>query len=115
MTQRQVKYRGISNAIVTAINMNKLTGQLTFANIRPILPEGKQDAPEKTICKTLDNLVKKGAIVNRGGRYFTREAAAAHVQAQQKPEVSIHGKLVKTEMLAGKITALVEVTSLEYK
>jgi len=110
-----MSFRGISVTIRKGINNNDLKGQLTPTSVRKVLDGVKASAPDQVIEKSLKYMAKNGDIVDKNGRFFTKEAAAAQVSAIQRPEVAITGKLVKSEMLAGKITATVEVTSLEYK
>lgn len=107
-------FRGISGSIRRAINMNELKGQLVSTNIRMILPQEKSDAPDKVIEKSLKYLAKNGDIVMKNNRFFTKEAAAAQL-ISDTPSVMIFGKLLESELTNGKMTALVEVTSLEYK
>jgi hypothetical protein len=116
------KYRGISGVVRRAANQGYLDGEIKPADIRPLLPEGKNSAPDKVIIKSLYYLASQGDIVQVGGRYFVKGSEPkVHRQIQipetktSKGDALVVGKIISMDTIDGKLVAKVEVSSLEYR
>lgn len=123
---RYQKYRGLAGIIRRAANFGHLTGEIKPEDVRELLPESKNDAPDKVINKSLYYLSEQGDIVQIGERYFVKgsepkpkdyrqiEMVAPKVSASPG-EALVTGKIVSMDTVDGKLIAKVEVSSLEYR
>lgn len=108
-TPKARHYKGICSAVRYAINTGKLEGKITPLKVRKILPEEKNDAPSKTIYKSLKYLCKRKEIQNHGDAYYPNSFQPPELQTQ----VMVTGRLIKTDNHMGRVVAHVEVDCLE--
>jgi len=108
-------YRGITGVVRRGVNSNHLKGQITMDKIRKLLPEGKQDAPDRTIRASLNRMARGNEIQKVHGQFFTKEVKKVEAaDANKESEVLVMGRLLGTKTVDGKIVAEVEVSKLEY-
>jgi len=119
---RYQKYRGLAGIIRRAANFGHLTGEIKPEDVRGLLPESKNDAPDKVINKSLYYLSEQGDIVQIGERYFVKGSEPkVHKQIgipeikSSKDEALVAGRIISIDTVDGKLIAKVEVSSLEYR
>ena len=108
---RNVKYRGICGAVRRAIAAGELSGMITAAKVRDILPEGKKDAPLDTILASLKRLESLNEIVEKDKAFMTKD----HAENTDVQRVWVEGVLLNTTMKSGKVVVTIEVESFDSK
>jgi hypothetical protein len=112
-------YRGITNVVRRGIHSSDLRGKITLADVRCLLPEQKQDAPDRTIQASLNRMARNNEIQRVHGDFYTKDIKKSSIKeattstASAPNEAVVKGKLLGTKTENGKIIATVEVTSLQ--
>lgn len=105
----RVLYKGISGAVRREVNSGGLSGEITIAAVRELLPDGKNRAPESVIRNSLNYLTQMNEIERRGARFFTKSVP---VQVLTK-KVIVTGNLMDTKVKDGKCVVTIEVDEME--
>jgi hypothetical protein len=125
--KREVRYRGISNAVRRAIARSEISGEIKIQDVRAKLDASKCSAPEKVIEKSLSYLANNGEIIaGKNGRFFTKdslksESTPSAVNKESRSgmllgagdSALVSGKITSMSYEEGKVIATVEVKSLD--
>jgi hypothetical protein len=114
MKKRQVRYRGISNAVRKAIARGDIRGEIKLSHVRPHLPTGKASASNEVIEKSLSYLAQRKEIIKGAhGRFFTKDSIPKSEVKAPGDQAIVTGTVLDMKFSDGKVLALVEVSSFE--
>jgi hypothetical protein len=114
MKRRQVRYRGISNAVRKAIARGDIRGEIKIKDVRPHIPTGKASASNDVVEKSLSYLAKRKEIIKGAhGRFFTRDSMPKTEVKSSGDQAIITGTVLDMKLVDGKVHALIEVSSFE--